>query len=102
MNCMANLHRASPPGRSATNIIVGKRPLEGAELSATSYAAARLSLRAAVARNLRLGPADRHRAHPRLNRRAYQIDMQQPVVKPGIANLNAFRQHERALELARG
>src|SRR6266851_1032119 len=49
-----------------------------------------------------LGPADRDRAHPRLDCRPYQIDMEQPVFEPRAAHLDALRENEGALKLPRG
>ena len=41
-------------------------------------------------------------AHPALDLGPDKVDMQQPVVEPRPADLDPFRQHEGALELARG
>src|SRR6266851_1612506 len=48
-----------------------------------------------------LGSADRNRAHPRLDRRPRQIDMEQPVLEPRAAHLDALGEDERALKLTR-
>src|SRR5712692_4162051 len=41
-------------------------------------------------------------AYPALDLRADQVDMQEPIIQPGAAHLDAFGQDEGALELTRG
>src|SRR5207237_443334 len=54
-----------------------------------------------LAPGMRFGAADRHRAHPDLDRRTHELDVQEPVFEPSAPHLDPLGQHKRALELAR-
>src|SRR5258707_136168 len=86
--------------------------LERVDLSFVKTPSAARIIRNVVADRLRRGFAggfvvaalaalDRNRAHPRLDIRPDEIDVEQPVVEPGAAHLDPLGEHERALELAR-
>src|SRR5262249_48693061 len=50
---------------------------------------------------LDLATLNLNRAHPALDLGTDQFDMEEPVIEPRAAHLDAFGQHEGALELAR-
>src|SRR5438477_7045746 len=55
-----------------------------------------------LARGRTAGTSDLDLARSALRLRPHQVDVEQAVVEPGVLHLDAFGQHESALELACG